>query len=91
MPLLGGGTLKGVLKQTLLPSPQATLPYLEQICAALIYAHAKNVVHLDLKPLNILLHQDGQLLLTDFGLAHFMKQGVVQGGSGGAEPIDSLA
>jgi len=38
------------------------------------------VVHLDLKPRN-LLHQDGNLLLSDFGLAHLMKEGAVEGGT----------
>jgi serine/threonine-protein kinase len=39
------------------------------------------VVHLDLKPLNLLVHADGRLLLSDFGLAHLMEQGAVEGGT----------
>jgi len=34
---------------------------------------------LDLKPLNLLLHEDGRLLLSDFGLAHLMEQGAIEG------------
>ena len=41
----------------------------EQVCAALEYAHAHDVVHRDLKPENVLLAPDGTAKLTDFGLA----------------------
>ncbi|MGB9299858.1 MAG: protein kinase, partial [Anaerolineae bacterium] len=40
-----------------------------QVCAALEYAHAHDVVHRDLKPENVLLAVDGTAKLTDFGLA----------------------
>jgi len=42
---------------------------LSQLCAALDYAHAENVIHRDLKPDNILIDHRGRLKLTDFGLA----------------------
>ncbi|HEY7126886.1 MAG TPA: serine/threonine-protein kinase [Ktedonobacterales bacterium] len=84
MPFISGGTLQGVLKAR--PGPlslEDTARYLEQICAALDYAHKrkKPVVHLDLKPLNLLVHEDGHLLLSDFGLAHLMEQGALEGGT----------
>ncbi|MCJ7618704.1 MAG: protein kinase, partial [Anaerolineae bacterium] len=41
----------------------------QQVCAALEYAHAHDVVHRDLKPENVLLAPDGTAKLTDFGLA----------------------
>ncbi len=58
---------------------EAASRYLEQIGAALDYAHARHVAHLDLKPLNLLVHEDGRLLLSDFGLAHLMEQGAIEG------------
>ncbi len=82
MPFISGGTLQGVLKAR--PGPlglDETARYLAQICAALDYAHKRGVVHLDLKPLNLLMHEDGRLLLSDFGLAHLMEQGAVEGGT----------
>ncbi len=82
MPYLSGGTLQDVLAVQHGPLPLEQVDtYLAQICAALDYAHTQGVVHLDLKPLNLLRHQDGRLLLSDFGLAHLMKEGAVQGGT----------
>ena len=83
MPFISGGTLQDHLQglhKHHLKLEQVTT-YLEYICVALDDAHKRNVAHLDLKPLNLLVHEDGRLLLTDFGLAHLMKQGIVEGGS----------
>lgn len=42
---------------------------LQPVSAALNYAHQNKVFHCDVKPANILLHADGRVLLTDFGVA----------------------
>jgi|GEM_PF-2943560 len=82
MPYIGGGTLQDLLRKRTTPLPLAEVSrYLEDTCAALGYAHQRGVVHLDLKPGNLLLHEDGRLLLSDFGLAHLIKEGAVQGGA----------
>jgi serine/threonine protein kinase len=46
------------------------LPWLEQLCAILDYAHLeRRIVHLDLKPRNIMLTQAGKVKVADFGFA----------------------
>ncbi len=82
MPFYRRGTLNDFLKQrtTLLPLAEVER-LLAQMCAAVGYAHARNIAHLDLKPENMLIHEDGRLVLSDFGLAHLIKQGRLEAGS----------
>jgi serine/threonine-protein kinase len=52
-----------------LPAPRATR-LIQEIAWALAYAHARGVVHRDIKPDNILIEQgSGRALVTDFGIA----------------------
>jgi WD40 repeat protein/serine/threonine protein kinase len=65
---LRGGSLSQLLKNGPLEL-DATTRMLDHITEALAFAHRHNVVHRDLKPDNILLDDDGNAYLTDFGIA----------------------
>ncbi|MBC8087357.1 MAG: protein kinase [Phycisphaerae bacterium] len=67
-PFVAGESLRECLKrETRLPAEQ-TAQIGREIAMALGYAHRRNVVHLDIKPENILL-QDGHAVVADFGIA----------------------
>ncbi|MEM6777844.1 MAG: serine/threonine-protein kinase [Planctomycetota bacterium] len=69
------------------PSHDQVLGQLQDVLAAIGYAHENDVIHRDLKPSNILIHQDGSVRVVDFGLAknraqstdHLSKQGDIIG------------
>ena len=70
MPCLTGGTLKQFSGY---PMPyQKAAKLLEPIANALEYAHVHGVLHRDVKPSNILMTQDGQPMLSDFGVAKIL-------------------
>ena len=50
-------------------SVEARLRLVQQVCEAVEYAHARGVIHRDLKPNNILVQADGAVKLVDFGIA----------------------
>ena len=68
MRLLRGGNVQRLLKNGPL-QPEVTLRILEQIGSALGAAHRAGVIHRDLKPANVLLDDDHNAYLADFGIA----------------------
>lgn len=69
MEYIDGVTLKELIsKNGRLPWRKA-LKYASQICSALAHAHARKVVHRDIKPHNIMVTQDGSVKVMDFGIA----------------------
>ncbi len=74
MPYISGGTLQRTLEQEGPLQLSKIVNYLDQMAAALDYAHKQGVLHLDLKPDNVLMTADDRLLLTDFGLVKIVTE-----------------
>ena len=74
MELVLGEPLSAVLARTPRLSLSRTLDVLEQSGRALQVAHARSLVHRDLKPGNILITPAGQVKITDFGIARVAHQ-----------------
>jgi len=69
MELVNGEPLNSVLKRSGRLSLRHALDMLEQTGRALQVAHSAGLVHRDVKPGNILITPNGQVKLTDFGIA----------------------
>lgn len=77
MAYISGGTLRDELEREGRLSLTQVVSYLEQMAAALDFAHQRGVIHRDIKPANILLTPEKRLLLTDFGLVKIVTEGHV--------------
>ncbi|MBE0683465.1 MAG: protein kinase [Anaerolineales bacterium] len=75
MPFVQSGTLTDSLTGKPLPL-QRIRQVVTQIGEALSYAHARGLIHRDVKPSNVLIDESGNCLLADFGLAHVTEDSV---------------
>src|SRR5262245_53166035 len=82
MDFIEGKDLKDLIVQRgKLPASEAA-GIIRQVCQGLEAAHAAGVVHRDLKPQNIMIQKDGQVIVMDFGIAHSGdSRGVTQTGA----------
>ena len=74
MPYVRVRNLESVLNSQKTLSLSTIADYLDQLAGALDYAHEHNVLHLDIKPSNVLISQENTLLLTDFALTRTMTE-----------------
>jgi len=55
------------------------LSIIEQVCAALGYAHQRGVIHRDIKPANVIVQPDGHAKIVDFGIARVQSSNAETG------------
>ncbi len=86
MELVDGTSLAEMLRGGATLTAARSAQIVAQVAAALGYAHRSGVVHRDVKPGNILITRDGQVKVTDFGIAqavssedHLAEAGSVMG------------
>jgi len=69
MEYIDGITLKNYMERKGALSTKETISYAIQILRALEHAHLNGIIHRDIKPQNIMLLKNGQIKVTDFGIA----------------------
>jgi serine/threonine-protein kinase len=76
MQLVEGETLRQRMDRQPRFRPSEVLEIFRQLLAALEYAHARGIVHRDVKPANVLITPEGTIKLADFGVARLAGPGI---------------
>lgn len=75
MELVDGTDLARVLEEKGRLSSMEAMSITANVCDALRYAHGRDIIHLDIKPANIMLTADGAVKVSDFGLPKIQHGG----------------
>ncbi len=81
MEYVEGHSLRDCLERKVCFNTGQAINILAQLLEALQYAHERGVWHRDVKPANILLMSDGQVKVTDFGIARVESSNLTQAGA----------
>ena len=74
MELIEGGTLRELLRERGPMPPHAAVAVLRPVLGGLGVAHRAGLVHRDIKPENVLISDDGEVKLVDFGLVRAIAE-----------------
>lgn len=77
MELVAGETLRAKINRDAPLDVKAALEIADQVAEGLEVAHAKRLVHRDIKPQNVLIATDGTVKVTDFGIAYAATTGTL--------------
>ncbi|MCY4586289.1 MAG: serine/threonine protein kinase [Bryobacterales bacterium] len=81
MEFVEGRTLEELMNAGEVGDLKAVAQLVDQMAGALDYAHAREIVHRDTKPSNILVTPDGHTKITDFGIARIESSQMTQTGT----------
>lgn len=73
MEYISGYTLKQLLQKRKHLTLTEVVDICKQLSLALAHAHSKGIVHRDIKPHNVIVQEDGNVKITDFGIAITMN------------------
>src|SRR5215510_6644815 len=80
MEFIEGTDLEKIIQSREPCSSEWKLDILGQVCEGLGYAHRNGIVHRDIKPANIRVTTDGEVKITDFGIAHLQSSNPTKSG-----------
>ncbi|WP_010301649.1 Stk1 family PASTA domain-containing Ser/Thr kinase [Kurthia senegalensis] len=69
MEYIKGQTLKQYIQQYAPVSPTRAVSIMLELTSAIAHAHQNQIIHRDIKPQNILMDEEGNVKITDFGIA----------------------
>ncbi len=92
-----GGDLNALIERCGALNQTDAIEYFKQAATALSIMHSQNILHLDLKPSNIMLRRNKEIVLIDFGLSkHYVTNGepesstTIGGGTPGYAPLEQI-
>jgi len=80
MELLSGESLATLLARGTRPPVEQQIAIMSRICEGLAFAHARGIVHRDVKPANLFITAEGQLKILDFGVARIASSKLTRSG-----------
>ncbi len=69
MEYIEGRTLRDIIREEGPVLPERAAEIAGDVCAGLAFAHSHGIVHRDVKPANIMITRNGEVKVTDFGIA----------------------